>query len=128
MDINNLSKNPEQIKQLITLLESMLNNNNTDDEPVTKDEHKPIKTKSRKRNKNTDTNKFLSMAEMHMHKEDIDIDKTLQKHPPTPRNRPSVNLVSVQCRVCGKKETVSSGLLFEGSNRYKCNNCSTSAG
>lgn len=127
MDINNLSKNPEQIKQLITLLESMLDN--TDTTPVIKDEHKPIKTKSRKRNQqNTDTNKFLSMAEMHMHKEDIDIDKTLQKHPPTPRNRPSVNLVSVQCRVCGKQETVSSGLLFEGANRYKCNNCSTSAG
>jgi transposase-like protein len=62
-----------------------------------------------------------------MHKEDVAIDKKLAKFPPVSRAR-QFEMVEVKCRVCGRTETVSPSLVFEGLERYKCNNCSTSAG
>jgi hypothetical protein len=67
------------------------------------------------------------MPELNMHKEDVAIDKKLAKFPPVSRAR-QFEMVDVKCRVCGRTETVSPSLVFEGLERYKCNNCSTSAG
>jgi hypothetical protein len=123
MDINKLKQDPEKIKQLIDLLGSLLD---TEDEQVEEPKKKKVATKTTRRTKTANnkkpksTNKFLDMAEMHMHKEDSKIDKQLQKFPPTPRTRPSVSNISVKCRICGKEESISQGLLFEGPNRYKC--------
>ena len=135
MDPKEVLNNPENIKLLIGLLQSLL----TDDqnsEPEAKPEAKvsksKVRTKSRQRGKSQDDNeesdnKFSRMPEFSMHKEDSSVDKQLSKHPPVARMR-EFELVQVTCRICGKTETVSPGLVFEGSSRYKCNNCSTQAG
>jgi hypothetical protein len=126
MDLNDLAKNPEQVQALITLLSSLLPQNDkveTDEEAPTNN----IRTKKVKRDKKKNNNKFLSMPEFKMHKEDVEIDKLLQVHPPTARQR-DTPLVDVVCRVCGKKETVSTTLASENRGRYKCNTCSTNAG
>jgi len=131
MDINKLKQDPEKIKQLIDLLGSLLD---TEDEQAEIPKKKRVAKKTTRRNKATNNkkpesnNKFLDMPEMRMHKEDNKIDQQLQKFPPTPRTRPAVGSVSVRCRICGKEESISQGLLFEGSNRYKCNKCSTQSG
>jgi len=130
MDINKLKQDPEKIKQLIDLLGSLLNE---EDEVAEVPKKKRVAKKTTRRKKTTNKqpeskNKFLDMPEMHMHKEDNKIDQQLQKLPPTPRTRPSVGSISVRCRICGKEESISQGLLFEGSNRYKCNKCSTQSG
>lgn len=131
MDINKLKQDPEKIKQLIDLLGSLLDSEGEQTEPQNK---KRVAKKTTKRSRATSNkkpeskNKFLDMPEMYMHKEDNQIDQKLQKFPPTPRTRPSIANVLVKCRVCGKEESVSQGLLFEGPNRYKCNKCSTQSG
>ncbi len=123
MDINELSKDPDKIKQLISLLSSFLPDTNDDEE--TNDS--PIKSKTTKLNSGKKRkNKFTDMPEKNMHKEDVEIDKKLQKGPPTPRSRES-SLVEASCRICGRKEKISSGLV-DSLDRYKCNQCSTSAG
>lgn len=135
MDINKLKQDPEKIQQLIDLLGSLLPEEDEQPKTAKKKVTKKKTTKKKtvtKRNSKTkkqeSINKFLDMPEMNMHKEDGEIDKQLQKFPPTPRTRPTAENISVRCRICGKEETISQGLLFEGSNRYKCNKCSTQSG
>lgn len=135
MDPKEVLNNPENVKLLINLLQSLLPNEPTVTEeqepsPVTPTKQKTkIKTKSRQRKKTEDdfNNKFSSMPEFGMHKEDSSIDKKLSKHPPVARMR-EFDPVEVTCRVCGRKEIVNPALVFEGAARYKCNNCSTQAG
>lgn len=132
MDLNDLAKNPEQIKNLILALQSLLpQEENKKEEPTSNIEQEdftaPLRTKGSRRKIAKSKNKFVDMPEMNMHKDDIAIDKKLAKHPPVSRNR-DFEMISVICRVCGKKETISPALLFDAPDRYKCNNCSTSAG
>jgi len=117
-------KNPEQIKQLIALLQNLLpNEESSSEEPESK-----IKTKTRSaKNRPKQNNKFLDMPEMRMHKDDSKIDQKLSIAPPTPRTR-KFKPVSVRCRVCGKQENVSPSVIPESIERYKCNKCSGSAG
>ena len=117
---------PNQINQLIGLLQSML--------PKVANKQpkkKTTNTKTSKRSKsavdNDRENRFMSMPEMNMHKSDSIIDKKLNKFPPTPRLRDS-SLIKVVCRVCGKKAEVSPKLIPESVDRYKCNNCSSTQG
>jgi hypothetical protein len=125
MDLSELSKNPDQLKQLISLLQNMLPSDDTDE---SSEEPSPIKTKSSRKPKGQtqSSNKFLNMPEMNMHKEDSEIDKRLSKHPPVARSR-EFEPVTVKCRVCGKEETLNPSLV-ESVSRYKCNKCSSSAG
>lgn len=140
MDLNELMKNPDQIQQLISVLQALLpkdsntssDTSDTPDEATAHDEDgftSAIKTKSSKRFKkqSANENKFLSMPEKDMFKEDTKIDQMLNKHPPVSRNR-DFDPIEVICRICGKKELVSPALAGESPKRYKCNNCSTSAG
>ena len=121
---NNLT--PDQIKQMIIMLQGMLPQENAEEDEEEKI-HNPIKTKTRKRKtKQVFENKFLDMQEMHLHKSDSTIDKKLKVSPLTPRRDP-VKLVKVCCRVCGRKEEVSPSMITE-SDRYKCNKCCGSAG
>lgn len=122
---------PEKIQALISILQSMLTTESpgTDEdqtEPVTKPQKTQIKSNKKIKPKTKNTNKFDSMPEMRMHKEDISVDKKLAVHPPVPRARP-FELISVQCRVCGRKENINPVLLTDY-DRYKCNKCSSSAG
>ena len=131
MDLNELKNNPEQIKLLIDVLQSLLpSNNQTNDKTKSKAQKKRksnnIKSKKLDRQNNED-NKFLSMGVKDLHKEDTIIDKALRKFPPTPRNR-SFKPISVICRSCGKKELVNPVLIHDSADRYKCNKCSSSAG
>jgi hypothetical protein len=139
MDLNELIKNPEQIKNLIQVLEALLPKTETKAEPVMEEpavepktytQNNTIKTRgSKPRADNSGTvNKFERMAEFSMHKEDAALDKVLCKQPPVARLRDEVPPIEVTCRICGKKETVSPSLVFESVSRYKCNNCSTQAG
>lgn len=122
MDLDALSQNPEQIKQLIGLLQSLLP---ADDNTTKKSIKKPRakKAKSTKPNQ-VDNNKFLHMAESNMHKDDLAIDKKLAKFPPTPRSRKFIS-IEVRCRSCGKTEQVNPVLVHDV-DRYKCNRCSAS--
>lgn len=146
MDPKELLNNPEQIKNLILLLQSMLPDT-TDPVPVTKKKRKKksvklqdqeiedsslsfntkIKTKNKRSPQPSSINKFEKMSEFNMHKDDGEVDKKLAKHPPVARTR-DFEPISVVCRICGKKEDVSPALVYEGPSRYKCNNCSTQAG
>lgn len=139
MDNTNFS--PEQIQQMIFMLQKMLPNNNDQDAVAqpkqkksrsktnnsVKAKNNPIKTKKINMTSQHHENKFLEMSEMNMHKSDADIDKKLNKFPPTPRSRP-FQLVSVRCRVCGKPEEVHPKLVLDSVDRYKCNDCSKSQG
>lgn len=134
MDLNELSKNPEQIQTLISLLQSLLPKDSSDGEAAEISEqqfHNPnIKTKNTKTRHKQDasSNKFLSMPERNMHKEDTAIDKMLCQAPPVARARDFVP-VKVRCRVCNKEEMVNPAIVYDlRDNRYKCNKCSTSAG
>lgn len=128
MDLNDLAKNPEQLKNLIQALQALLPNETEDArEPEAEEFTAPLRTKGSKRKITKSKNKFVDMPEMNMHKDDVAIDKKLAKHPPVSRTR-DFEMVDVVCRVCGRKETISPSLLFDAPNRYKCNNCSTSAG
>lgn len=139
MEIEDLKNNPEALKQLIGLLSSLLpKDSDVDTQPT---ETKPKKTRKKKteittqstnnkrkfNRKEEHSNKFLSMVEKNMFKEDIAIDRLLSKYPPTERTRSS-SKINVQCRVCGKKDTIHPSMLCESVDRYKCNNCSRSAG
>lgn len=120
MDIENLIKDPDKIKELISVLQNML--------PQEEDNDKsPIKTKTtRAKSKNT-KNKFEELGLHRLHKEDTKIDKILNQNPPSPRTR-KAQILSVTCRVCGKTEKISSNLLHDSQERYKCNKCCTGAG
>jgi|APCry1669189034_1035192.scaffolds.fasta_scaffold45868_3 hypothetical protein len=133
MDLNELIKNPEQIKNLIQVLQNLLpETQNIKEIAETKNDEQeefttPLVTRGSKRKTKQTKNKFLDMPEKDMHKDDIVVDKKLSKFPPVARTR-QFELVDVICRVCGRKESVSPALIVEGVDRYKCNNCSTSAG
>jgi len=134
MDLNELMKNPEQIQNLIQVLQTLLPKE-AEKQPVVSDEeaeYRPesiMKTKSKQRSRESSgiANKFEKMSEFSMHKDDIAIDKALSKSPPVARTR-DFEMIEVSCRVCGKTETISPALLFEAPSRYKCNNCSTQSG
>lgn len=114
---------PEQIKQMITMLQQMLPKENSLDtdmsEPITKPNPKNTKSKF--------ANKFDQMQESRLHKEDIAVDKALSVYAPTPRTR-HFDPINVQCRVCGKKESINPNVLYDAPSRYKCNVCSRSPG
>lgn len=133
-------KNPEQIKQLIGILSSLLPTDGADEEIDTK----PKKPKTRRRstqtkktttNKTTKfkkdtsqhTNKFVDMPESQMFREDPGVAKKLYQQPPMKR-RSRKNKINVTCRICGKREEISSGLLYGDVDRYKCNKCCSNAG
>lgn len=142
MELDDLKNNPEQIKLLISVLSSLLpseqldNANSTPSTP-TKKTKKTTKQKTndaptssirtaRGKARGSGSNKFDAMSERNLHKEDTLIDKKLSKFPPTERTR-QFEYIQVQCRCCGRKETVNPGLLLE-IDRYKCNKCAISAG
>lgn len=137
MDLNDLVKNPDQIKGLITILQALLDSQSqatsSDTSLVTepKTTKKKTKTTIKQTKKQKDSpqreNKFLSMPEKNMHKEDVEIDKRLNKLPPTPRSR-SFKPIKVTCRVCGKSENVNPNYMTTEIDRYKCNKCSGAAG
>lgn len=143
MEINDLLKDKDALKQLIGALQNLVDQapNDIDQETVSEsiDEREDImNTKSRKKVYSTNSkksgkknnnfvNRFDGMMEKNMHKEDIEIDKLLKKHPKTPRTR-KANMIDVVCRVCGTKENIPSSLLTDSKDRYKCNSCSTRAG
>ena len=122
--MDNLS--PEQIQQMIAMLQNMLPSNNEEPVEEEKSSSGPIRTVDRKPKPST-VNKFDQMMEANLHKEDIEIDKKLAKYDPTPRVR-RFKPLDVVCRVCGKRESVSPNLLSDSPDRYKCNNCSRGAG
>jgi hypothetical protein len=142
MDLNDLIKNPDQIKSLIEVLQALLPKEQEDTESIvatskTKSKNSTrststIKTrggqKRRKSNSGNGLNKFESMSEFGMHKEDSAIDKVLSKIPPVARTRDEAEPVDVVCRICGKKESVSPSLIFDSISRYKCNTCATQSG
>ena len=82
---------PEQIQQMITMLQGMLPKEQAEDH-VDEVDNPPaplnnnIKT-SKRRPQPSSINKFDTMAESRMHKDDIAIDKKLNKYGPTPRTR-----------------------------------------
>lgn len=141
--MDNIQLNPEQIQQMILMLQQMLpTQSDTSEQPRSKNTKvktkkktktsqksrvNPIKTKKINMTNHHHENKFLEMSEMNMHKNDSEIDKKLSKFPPTPRSRP-FELVTVTCRVCGKSEDVHPKLVLDSVDRYKCNSCSTSQG
>ncbi len=136
-NINDLLKNPDQIKQMIGLLSALLEAANADASSTsieTDIEAKPkprqskeFNTKETKNKKTTRENKFLSMPEATMYKEDPELAQKLYKQPPVARSR-KLQMVSVTCRVCGKQDKVQSSLLYGGIDRFKCNKCSTTPG
>lgn len=115
----------DDIKQLIAILQKGLVVEDKS-EKQTKSTKKTLKNK-RRQSYEEHTNQFLDMPERNLHKDDTIIDQKLKKFPPTPRGR-SATTIDVRCRVCGKEETISSKMLPESKDRYKCNNCSTSGG
>jgi hypothetical protein len=120
MDLNN----PEQIKQIIAMLQNLVDQNSEDsDEPESKIKTKTVRAGNKKKTKN----KFVDMPEKNMHKDDIAIDKKLAVTGPTPRTR-KFQPVKVSCRICGKSESVSADVIPESVERYKCNKCAAMAG
>jgi len=119
---------PDQLKQMISMLQVMLAAQGGQEQKEEEDNFEsPIKTKKTKLPKNkVRENKFDKMSERNLHKEDSEIDKKLCVQPPVTRGR-NPSLINVSCRVCGKKEEVSAGLVGD-KERYKCNKCSISAG
>jgi hypothetical protein len=133
---DDLMKNPEQLKQMIGLLSSMLeqieSNDTEEDASGSKSQKQkpPINkiNKSKKIKKTERTiNKFDAMPESSMYRENKEIAKKLYSKPPIER-RPKKDLVQARCRLCGKLEKVSPSLVIGGADRYKCNKCSSSAG
>lgn len=128
--MDNLS--PQQIQQMIQLLQSMLpddsvaqNDSVADEQESIKKPKTSIKPKARKTNKPKRENKFDEMNEKFMHKEDVAIDQKLIVQPPVPRAR-KFKMLDAMCRVCGKKEKINPVLMTESG--YKCNKCSASPG
>lgn len=129
MDLNELSQNPEQIKSLISLLESLLPKENNEQLDSSIETPQKSVFKTRKKNSFTEhTNKFVDMPESQMYKSDSDIDKKLCSAPPVARSR-TYDPIQVTCRICGKKEYVNPSIVYDlRDNRYKCNTCSASSG
>jgi len=124
--MDNLS--PEQIKQMIAMLQAMLPNEPKQDTESDNTKNTTINTVPNKTiKKDNFVNKFDTMSESHFHKTDTDIDRALSKHAPTPRMR-KYEPAHVRCRVCGRTEEVNPALLPESADRYKCNECSRSSG
>lgn len=125
--MDNLS--PEQIQQMIMMLQSMLPKQQETDGQITQQENiqQAIKTKPSRKQKEVFMNRFDEMIESNLHKDDVVIDKALTKHAPTPRMR-KYTPVDVKCRVCGKNEQINPSLLNDTPERYKCNACARSAG
>ena len=133
-----MSNKKETIEQIVDLLRSLVEEEDTQEnpKPVTKKKKTAKKTANKKTTRRKtptakvddkeSTNKFLSMPEMHMFKDDTLIDKKLQVSDPCPRTR-SFNTISVTCRMCGKSEQVNPVLVSE-KTRYKCNVCASSGG
>ncbi len=123
-----------QIKQMIGMLKSMLPEDAQPSQTQTAstespliNPNTPIKNAGPSYRSGKHYNKFDDMMENKLHKDDTELQKKLSKYPPVPRNR-SVSMVKATCRVCGKTEDVSAGLLYEGEARYKCNSCSRGSG
>jgi len=127
--------NNDDIKQLIAILQKGLTEDISDS-----DTNQPTKTLKSNKKKNTENikrnsynsvqnreNKFLTLGLDKLHKEDVSVDKLLIVNPPTPRTR-QMSLISVKCRVCGKEEKISSTMLYDSADRYKCNKCCSSPG
>jgi hypothetical protein len=128
-DLNELLKNPDQIKQIIGVLSSLLDAAQQADDnkvPETKAARSVSKTKKTK-TKIQRENKFISMPEARMHKEDPELAQKLYKQPPIARNRKNQTM-KAKCRVCGREEKIQSSLLYGGIERFKCNKCSTTPG
>jgi len=133
-----MSNKKETIEQIVNLLRSLVDEEDTQENPKPATKKKKIakktankkttrrKTSTAKVDDKESTNKFLSMPEMHMFKDDTLIDKKLQVSDPCPRTR-SFNTISVTCRMCGKSEQVNPVLVSE-KTRYKCNVCASSGG
>lgn len=122
----------DDIKALIAILQKGLVDDDikqdTENTSNTKSTKKMNSIKTKKTKVKYDTNnRFLEMGFDRLHKEDIAIDKALSKNPPTPRTRKFAT-IKVQCRVCGKKESINPSLLYESPDRYKCNKCCSSPG
>ena len=120
---------PNQIKQLISALQSLLPKESSEKIVENTEPELPnhnIKTKTRQL-KAEHINKFDNMPEAQMHKSDSIIDKKLSVHPPSPRTR-QFEPIDVRCRSCGKIEKINPVLLPDSTDRYKCNKCSTSPG
>jgi hypothetical protein len=136
MDINSLVNNPEQVKQLIAVLQALLpKEDNPETEPPTQEikqkpdtdiNDTPIRSKKVTAGNGKRENKFLAMPEINMHREDAELDKKLAKHPPIARSR-EYSPVSVRCRICGRTDMVNPSLV-DTMDRYKCNKCAASAG
>lgn len=117
---------PEQIQSMIVMLQNMLPKLDEQNNDFVSN---PAKSKPKKQKNSVDktVNKFNSMPEKNLHKDDTAIDKKLRIQPPVPRAR-KFSLIKVTCRVCGRSEEISPGLLVDSPDRYKCNKCSSSAG
>jgi|APGre2960657404_1045060.scaffolds.fasta_scaffold00249_21 hypothetical protein len=128
-DLNELLKNPDQIKQIIGVLSSLLDaaqqadDNKVPETKTTRSVSKIKKTKTKIQREN----KFISMPEARMHKEDPELAQKLYKQPPIARNRKNQTM-KAKCRVCGREEKIQSSLLYGGIERFKCNKCSTTPG
>ena len=126
-------QNPEQLKKFIAALSSLLppEENNIPEKPKAKKTRTTKKTTRKTTNKTRTSeerhNKFLDMAENNMFKEDPKVAKKLYNQPPMRRRSKKAKL-SVTCRICGKREEISSSLLYGDKDRYKCNKCCSSAG
>jgi hypothetical protein len=116
----------DDIKALIAILQKGLSDDVQEESSKPKKKTKSTKTKNIKSVETVKENKFDDMPEARMHKEDTAIDRKLAKIAPVPRNRPYTP-ITIQCRVCGKKESICPSLV-ESVERYKCNKCSSSAG
>lgn len=126
MDLN--INNPEQIKQLIAMLQQMLPKEDQQQDTNSEEIISKIRTKTIRSDKiSKQKNKFLEMPERNLHKADSEIDKKLSVSPPTPRNRKFIP-VEVSCRICGRKEQVNPAILPDSKDRYRCNKCSSSGG
>ena len=126
-------QNPEQLKKFIAALSSLLppEENNISEKPKARKTRTTRKTTkkitSKTRASEEKHNKFLDMAESVMFKEDPKIAQKLYNRPPMKRRNKKPKL-SVTCRICGKREEISSSLLYGDKDRYKCNKCCGSAG
>ena len=140
--MDNTQLNPDQIQQMIKMLQAMLPATEVQKPEQTIDQEPPIthsikpKKQQRASSRSSGTskknfveryNKFTDMPEMNMHKEDVEIDKKLFTRPPVPRAR-KFKFIKAICRVCGKKEDVNPMTLTDSLDRYKCNKCSGAAG
>ena len=126
MELDDLKKDPEKIRQLISLLSSILESGeSTPTAPQSPVEIPPPTQTANLGNKKP--TKFLNMPEYTMFKEDVAIDKALNKYPPTARQR-GQSKIDVVCRICAKKENIHPSMLCDSVDRYKCNNCAASPG